>query len=484
MGLSAGQHIEAAYRLESGQSARLDLGGYARMLSQIKNQAGGCFSVASVEDQRVRFVTTQCPFTDGATDKPYLCQLATSTFGTIAARNFGYAKIALTKRMICDDRCEVWICTDPGEGSRHAGEEYRAAGSRIVSSTTSGSAEPRAQVYEIWRTKTDPSPAEAGRSQVIIGQSESIRRVLQAVETIAPTLATVLVTGETGVGKELLARSLHAQSGRGHKPFVAVNCGAIPEGLIESALFGHERGAFTGAQELHRGVFERAEGGTLFLDELDTLPLSAQTRLLRVLQEGEYERVGGRQTLFANVRVIAATNCQLEQAVKLGTFRRDLYYRVNVVSLAVPPLRERPEDIPLLVDYILAKLRRKHHKFIHSVSSEALRELLTYSWPGNVRELENVLERSFLFATDAQIEQVDLGSKALAVSGPARCITETPWREYRKQAMGEFEKNFLKAALKRHRGNVAQVAKVMDLTPRVVYLKLQMYSIDADDYRD
>lgn len=216
-------------------------------------------------------------------------------------------------------------------------------------------------MLKIWR-KQSKKHVKQHQAPVIISNSEGMKTVLQSIEMIAPTSATILIQGQTGVGKELVARAIHAMSERCDKAFVPINCGAIAESLLESALFGHEKGAFTGAVEVHQGYFERAEGGTLFLDEVDSLSPAAQTRLLRVLQEGELERVGGTQTVQVNVRIISATNVKLQDKVEQGLFRNDLYYRINVVALEIPALTERPEDLPALVNLILQRMSKKHNE--------------------------------------------------------------------------------------------------------------------------
>jgi formate hydrogenlyase transcriptional activator len=232
----------------------------------------------------------------------------------------------------------------------------------------------------------------------IIGNSRALRDVLDQVALVAATESSVLILGETGTGKELIARAVHAASARAARPLIKVNCAALPTGLIESELFGHERGAFTGATEKRLGRFEFAAGGTIFLDEIGEMPLDVQAKLLRVLQEREFERVGGTATLHADVRVIAATNRDLAAAVAEGTFRRDLFYRLNVFPLRLPPLRERPEDIPLLVHYFVARYAQKIGRKITHVPREPMRRLLVYGWPGNVRELENVIERAVILS--------------------------------------------------------------------------------------
>jgi len=295
------------------------------------------------------------------------------------------------------------------------------------------------------------------------------------VEIIAPTSATVLISGATGVGKELIARAIHAMSERGHRPFVAINCGAIAESLIESELFGHEKGAFTGAVEVHQGFFERAEGGTLFLDEVDTLSPAAQTRLLRVLQEGEMERVGGKHTLSVDVRIISASNRQLEQHVEQGLFRQDLFYRLNVVRLWIPPLVKRPEDLPHLVQLILKRLNDKYGKNVLSVNREVMSQIRAYTWPGNVRELENTLERSVLFTKGNELTRLELDAKPAA--------TAQDWNAYRQQILADAEQVFLKQTLQTHHGDIKDVASAMGLTTRAVYGKLKKYRMSASEFK-
>jgi len=265
-------------------------------------------------------------------------------------------------------------------------------------------------------------------------------------------------------------------SDRCQKPFIPINCGAIPESLIESALFGHEKGAFTGAIEVHQGYFERAEGGTLFLDEVDSLSPAAQTRLLRVIQEGELERVGGKQTLVVDVRIISATNQNLQELVKQSLFRNDLYYRINVVRLSIPPLVERPEDLPYLVQLIIQRLNKKYNKAVESVSREVMQKIRAYHWPGNVRELENILERSLLFASGNEMTELDL-----EFPGTEKKIEE--WKDVKEQALAGVEREFIEKALKQHQGDIKKVAEDMGMTSRAVYSKLKKYEINLADYR-
>jgi transcriptional regulator with GAF, ATPase, and Fis domain len=230
----------------------------------------------------------------------------------------------------------------------------------------------------------------------IIGTSPALQKVLSLISKVAPTDATVMVTGETGTGKELVARALHQRCRRSCRAFVSVNCAAIPRDLIASELFGHEKGAFTGALQRRLGRFELAEGGTIFLDEVGELPIDTQIALLRVLQEGEFWRVGGTRSIETNVRVIAATNRNLQAAIGGGNFRRDLFYRLNVFPIEMPPLRERPDDIPALVEYFIDRYARKLGKHIRGVNSDTLKLFQSYRWPGNIRELQNVVERSVI----------------------------------------------------------------------------------------
>jgi formate hydrogenlyase transcriptional activator len=246
----------------------------------------------------------------------------------------------------------------------------------------------------------------------MVGDSGALRNVLDQVEVVAPTDATVLLQGETGTGKELAARAIHDASGRGQRPFVKVNCAAIPSGLLESELFGHERGAFTGAIGQRIGRFEVADRGTLFLDEVGEIPLELQPKLLRVLQEREFERLGGTRTMKVDVRVIAATNADLAAMVEARSFRDDLYYRLNVFPIAIPPLRERPDDIDALVDHFVGQFARRMNRRIDVIPSETRDALRHHSWPGNVRELQNVIERAVILSPDGRLAVPSLRAKS------------------------------------------------------------------------
>ncbi|HEY0094270.1 MAG TPA: sigma-54 dependent transcriptional regulator [Archangium sp.] len=322
----------------------------------------------------------------------------------------------------------------------------------------------------------------------ILGESEPMRVVMRQVEKLAPVGTTVLITGESGTGKELVARALHARSPRAAMPFVAVNCGAIPAGLLESELFGHAKGAFTDARTARRGLFSEADGGTLFLDEVGELPPPAQVKLLRVLQEGEIRPVGENRAEKVDVRVIAATLRDLGRLVERGEFREDLYYRLNVVNVRVPPLRERPGDIPLLARAFLGRFNRELNREppVLGFSPEAEALLSSYSWPGNVRELENAMERAVLLAEAERILPENLPERLWAVPAPASAPALTPTRPSSeanlslKQAIRDLEESYIRAALRRTRGNRTRAAEVLEISHRALLYKIKEYGIDAD----
>ncbi len=303
----------------------------------------------------------------------------------------------------------------------------------------------------------------------IIGRHPEMVRIYERIAQVAETTATVLITGESGTGKELIARAIHRQGPRRDRPFVAVNLAAIPEPLLESELFGHERGAFTGAYQKKLGKFELAHGGSLFLDEVGTVRVDLQAKLLRALQEREIERLGGVRTVKVDVRIIAATNVNLKQAIRDRTFREDLYYRLNVVPLTVPPLRERREDIPLLVDHFVQKYKREFGKAVRGISPGALPVLLDYDWPGNVRELENIIERSVALATGPVISLRDLPlDLALPDTGARR---EEPGLSL-KEARERFERQFILRVLESVDWNQSRAARLLGLHRNTLIARL------------
>jgi transcriptional regulator with PAS, ATPase and Fis domain len=313
----------------------------------------------------------------------------------------------------------------------------------------------------------------------IVGQHPEMQKLYRLVTNVARTPTTVLITGESGTGKELIARAIHRQSPRRDKPFVAVNPAAVAETLMESALFGHEKGAFTGAFQRKLGKFELAQGGTLFLDEIATLKPELQVKLLRVLQEREIERVGAGHAIKIDVRIIAATNVDLPEAVSAGTFRDDLYYRLNVVHLTVPPLRERREDIPLLVRHFIRRYNHEFGKRIEEPAPEALAALCAYHWPGNVRELQNVVERSVVLVESGAIGLDDLPLE-LSVGAPGTEASETvPLNE----ASDRFERQMVIRMLGRVDGNVSEAARALGIHRNSLKAKLARWKIRARDVR-
>ncbi len=474
---TAGCFFEETYREETHKSELLDKESYTELILGLKNNIGGQFSLASSDEDCITVTNTRCPFGDRVTNFPELCRMTSSVFGGIAARNFGYAKVEIKQSIARHDgKCEVCIYTNPNAAKGRPGMEYTdTTPVKEMQDINELHSRIEQSMQQIWR-KQSKRPAKKHQPPAIIAKSPAMQKILQSIEVIAPTLATVLIHGQTGVGKELIARAIHAMSDRCNKPFIPINCGAIPESLIESALFGHEKGAFTGAIEVHQGYFERAEGGTLFLDEVDSLSPAAQTRLLRVLQEGELERVGGKQTLSVDLRIISATNNNLEELIKQGLFRNDLYYRINVVRLSIPPLTERQEDLPYLVQLIVQRLSKKYNKTVESVSREVMQKIRAYPWPGNVRELENILERSILFTTGEEMTQLDL-EFSVTSNNPEQ------WKDIKEYAIAKAERTFLESSLKQHQGDIKKTAEDMEITSRAVYTKLKKHEINLADYR-
>ena len=326
------------------------------------------------------------------------------------------------------------------------------------------------------RSVLTPSGVEASVGfEGMVGRHPEMVRVYQLVTQIAPTPTTVLITGESGTGKELIARAIHHKSERAAQPFVAVNVAAIPETLIESELFGHEKGAFTGAHARRLGRFELAQGGTVFLDEIGSLRLDLQTKLLRVLQEREIERVGGQRPVPVDVRVLAATNVNLKAAVRARTFREDLYYRLNVVPVHVPPLRERREDIPYLVEHFVRKAARECNRDVRSVSAGALEVLSRYDWPGNVRELENVIHRAVVLASSPVLHLPDVPLDVAMPEMGARLTEDdgVPLRE----ACDRFERQYVLRVLERVQWNVSRAARLLGVHRNTVLAKLSAWNV-------
>jgi len=312
----------------------------------------------------------------------------------------------------------------------------------------------------------------------IIGNSHEMRDVYEQVARVARTNTTVLLRGESGTGKELIAEAIHYNSLRSDKPFIRVNCAAIPENLIESEFFGYEKGAFTGAVARKKGRFELADSGTIFLDEIGELSPMTQVKLLRVLQEQEFERVGGTENIKVNVRMIAATNSNLEALMNQNRFREDLYYRLNVFSIFLPPLRDRKTDILLLADHFMLKYGRQHGKAIKRISTPAIDMLMRYHWPGNVRELENCIERAALLCEDQVIHSYHLPPTLQTAESsntvPTLSLTD---------AVASYERELIQDALKTARGNRAKAARLLNTTERIIGYKIQKYKIDASRFR-
>jgi two-component system, NtrC family, response regulator HydG len=322
--------------------------------------------------------------------------------------------------------------------------------------------------------------AQPPRYGEIVGESEAMRAVFRWIDRVAPSDSTVMIYGESGTGKELVARAIHAGSPRAHQAFVRVNCGALSESLLDSELFGHERGAFTGAEKKRRGRFELADNGTLFLDEIATVAPATQVRLLRVLQERELERVGGEETIPVNVRVVAATNQPEDELASGNGFREDLFYRLHVIPITIPPLRERKEDIPVLARHFIGKLRERTCSQVQEITSSALDRLSDYPWPGNVRELENVIERALVLA-DGEILAADdlphLASSGTQDAGFTPTLT-SDGMDLNRMVEG-MEERLIRDALRRSEGVKAEAARLLGLKASALYYKLEKYGIEA-----
>jgi len=302
--------------------------------------------------------------------------------------------------------------------------------------------------------------------------SQAMRKVYHLIEKVAYSNSTVLILGETGTGKELIANRIHLLSPRNNKPMIKVNCAALPPNLIESELFGHERGSFTGATDRRIGKFEQANNGTLFLDEIGEMPLDMQVKLLRVIQERELERVGGQATIKINVRLVVATNRNLEEEVKAGRFRSDLFYRLNVFPVHLPPLRERPEDVSLLANFFLSRFTSGAGKTINSISSEVMNQLQNYSWPGNIRELEHLIERSVLLTQYDVLDEIELPSKNSS-------------SENASSSLEDMERSYIIDVLKKYKGKIAGTdgaAEFLAIPSTTLHSKMKKLGISKTDY--
>ena len=326
--------------------------------------------------------------------------------------------------------------------------------------------------------------SEAFGFEHILGTSPAMRRLFETIDRIADTDVTVLIRGESGTGKELVANALHYRGPRRAKPFVKTNCAALSRELVESELFGHERGSFTGALARREGKFEAADGGTLLLDECGDMPLETQAKLLRALQEKEFERVGGNQPIRVDVRVLAATNQDLEAAVRAGRFREDLYYRLKVIELVIPPLSERREDLPLLIDHFLKDAAARFHRDVKPLTADALRACAAHEWKGNVRELKSAVEQALLLAPGSEIEPADLFGASVPPDGVPPTPAPPgglPFREAKERVVEAFERDFLLQALRRHGGNITKAAEEVGMYRQNFQQKMRELGITAED---
>ncbi|HOS78386.1 MAG TPA: sigma-54 dependent transcriptional regulator, partial [Syntrophales bacterium] len=327
---------------------------------------------------------------------------------------------------------------------------------------------------------------QADALEVVQTKNAFMRSVFEAIRLVAPTKSTVLLTGETGTGKGILAKLIHCHSNRKDVQFIGVHCGAIPDTLLESELFGHEKGAFTGAVRRKLGKFELAHGGTIFLDEIGTLSPAAQIRLLQILQDRTYERVGGEETLEADVRIVAASNVDLKKLVEEGLFRQDLYYRLNVFPIELPPLRERTEDIPQLVEVFLRNLNRFNQKDIHYAHPQVMDAFRRYPWPGNIRELENLVERAYILETSSMLTPESFPAELFTVTPtPPRLSLNTSLTlgEVRRQAVEAVERQYLKELLSVNRGRIDRTAVAAGVTGRQIHKLLQRHEIRKEDFK-
>jgi two-component system response regulator AtoC len=342
------------------------------------------------------------------------------------------------------------------------------------------------RTQELNRVGARPDASPSVGRYGIIGESESLREVFRVIDKVAAQPSTVLITGESGTGKELIAKALHKQSPRHQNPFIRINCAAIPESLMESELFGYEKGAFTGAEHSKPGRFELADKGTLFLDEIGEVPVEMQVKLLRALQESEFERVGGIKTVQVDVRLVAATNRDLRAEVEAGRFREDLFYRLNVVPVHLPPLRDRPEDVPLLIAHFIQKYNTRLQREIKGVTEAALSRLQRYPWPGNIRELENLIERMILFADNEMIDDEDLPAEITEADealhfAPIPPIhlpaSEAGLKEAIRETIHQLERQYIVQALESTGQNVTQAARLLKISRKSLQNKMKEFGL-------
>ncbi|MBL7685212.1 MAG: sigma-54-dependent Fis family transcriptional regulator [Deltaproteobacteria bacterium] len=349
------------------------------------------------------------------------------------------------------------------------------------------------QAYEKYQLKRKVKQLEAQQVSAdqyegLIGRSYVMQEIYRTIQNIGPSTSSVLLLGESGTGKELIARAIHRSSPRKDKPFVVINCSAIPETLMESELFGHVRGAFTGATQDKKGLFEEADGGTVFLDEIGEIPLSIQVKLLRVLQEREIRKVGGAQNKSINVRIIAATHQDLSQMIEKGSFREDLYYRLNVITIHLPALRQRIEDIPQLAYHFLKKMSQRVGKTVDQISLDALQTLQFYAWPGNVRELENIIERCVVLCADSVVQVKDLPPKLLTKNfffsvNEEFQLSDLSYKEAKQKALDIFHRNYLKHLLGDSHGNITLASEKAGLDRSNFKKIVKKYDVDTKEFR-
>ncbi len=376
-----------------------------------------------------------------------------------AAPGFGYGRHAAGRRRLSGQAAGF---------ASHPAERHRLLGGRRLEAE-----------YELLRRQVE----RPYRFDDMLGGCAAMRKVFDIIEQVAQSDVDVLVVGETGTGKELVARSIHRRSGRAEGPFVPVDCGAIPESLLESEFFGHEKGAFTGAESRRIGLLEFADRGTFFLDELGELPLVLQAKLLRTLQERKIRRVGGREEIDIDVRIVAATARNLDDMIRQHQFRQDLYYRINVVRIDLPPLRQRGDDIGLLAESMVQRYAREMGRSLNGISPEAYQVLAQYRWPGNVRELQNVIRRGIALAKGPLVELDDLPDDLVAAAGEGRTPDAVGYFDVRDRYLAQFEEQYLRELLARHHGDVRMAASESKLPRGTLYRLMKKYALDSGSFR-